>query len=301
MKSARFFAVVNPAAGGGRCGELAPAALDRLRQSGIELEVATTSRAGEATTLARDAYSRGFRNFLAAGGDGTSFEIVNGLFPQALGGEKPALGFLPLGTGNSFLRDFTSRGFEHTLGALRKGTRRPCDLIRLRHGGCEIYFLNLLSLGFPADVGDLTNRRFKRWGELGYIFGVFARLAGLRHRAFAHRLDNEIEWDRHRYLFLAFSNSKFTGGEMMIAPNADPADGRIECVRWRPVGRLRLLWLFPRLFSGTHIRHPRASRASAQRVEFDLEQPVNAMVDGEILNLKIRSLEILPSALDVIV
>lgn len=299
--NARFFAVVNPAAGGGRCGELAPSALDRLRQSGIELEVATTSRAGEATTLARDAYSRGFRNFLAAGGDGTSFEIVNGLFPEALGGEKPALGFLPLGTGNSFLRDFTSRGFEHTLEALRKKTRRPCDLIRMRCSGCEIYFLNLLSLGFPADVGDLTNRRFKGRGELGYIFGVFARLAGLRHQAFPHRLDNEVEWDRQRYLFLAFSNSKFTGGKMMIAPNADPTDGQIECVRWRPVGRLRLLWHFPRLFTGTHISHPRASRASARRVEFDLEQPVNVMVDGEILNLKIRSLEILPSALDVIV
>jgi diacylglycerol kinase family enzyme len=64
---------------------------------------------------------------------------------------------------------------------------------------------------------------------------------------------------------------------------------------------LRLLWLFPQLFTGTHIDHPLASRAAAQRVEFELYGPVNAMVDGEILCLECRYLEILPGALDVIV
>ena len=111
---------MNPAAGGGRCGKLAAAALERVRQAGIELEIVQTSRAGEATALARGAYAQGFRNFLAVGGDGTSYEIVNGLFPAAETQGRPALGFLPLGTGNSFLRDFTSRGVEHTIEALGK-------------------------------------------------------------------------------------------------------------------------------------------------------------------------------------
>jgi YegS/Rv2252/BmrU family lipid kinase len=297
----RFFAIVNPAAGGGRCGRLAPAALERLRQAGIELEVARTTKAGEATRLARDAYAKGQRNFLAVGGDGTAFEIVNGLFPEAATQGRPVLGFLPLGTGNSFLRDFTTRGVEHTIEALREGKRRPCDVLRLRHSGDDIYFINLLSLGFPADVGELTNRRFKGLGELGYILGVMARLAWLRHLAFPHRVDGAGDWDRRRCLFLTFSNSKFTGGKMMIAPKADPTDARIEYVRWGPVGRLQLLWTFPRLFSGTHIEHPLASRAATERVDLDLAEPVNAMVDGEILRLKCRSIEILPGALDVVV
>ena len=296
-----FFAIVNPAAGGGRCGKLAPAALERVRRAGIELEVAQTAKAGEATALARAAYAKGQRNFLAVGGDGTGFEIVNGLFPEALTQGRPVLGFLPLGTGNSFLRDFTTRGVEHTIEALGKSSRRPCDVLRLRHSGDDIYFINLLSLGFPADVGELTNRRFKGLGELGYICGVMARLARLEHLAFPHRIDAAEEWDRRRCLFLTFSNSKFTGGKMMIAPKADPSDARIEYVRWGPVGRLQLLWTFPRLFSGTHIEHPLASRAAAQRVDLDLAEPVNAMVDGEILRLKCRSVEVLPSALDVVV
>jgi diacylglycerol kinase (ATP) len=159
--------------------------------------------------------------------------------------------------------------------------------------------LNLVSLGFPADVGELVNRRFKGWGELGYILGVFVQLARLEHLAFPHRLDGAPEWDRRRALFLSFSNSKFTGGKMMIAPKADPTDGSIEYVRWGPIGRLGLLWNFLSLFTGTHIEHPRASRAGAKRIDFNLDAPVNVLVDGEILRLDCRSLEILPAALDV--
>jgi len=296
-----FYAIINPAAGGGRCGRLATETIDRVRQNGVGVEVVRTSCAGEATTLARAAYERGFRKFLAVGGDGTAFEIINGLFPEALTAGKPTLGFLPLGTGNSFLRDFTRRGVEHTIEALRTGARRPCDVVRLRHKDGDIYFMNLLSLGFPAEVGALTNRRFKQYGEFGYILGVLAQLAKLRHSAFAHRLDAAIDWDRRECLFLTFSNSKFTGGKMMIAPRADATDAKIEYVRWSPIGRLRLLWLFPRLFSGTHIEHRLASRAAVERVELDLEGPVNAMIDGEIFTLQCRSIEILPAALDVVV
>ena len=297
--SARFFAIVNPAAGGGRCGQLAGAALDRVRRAGIEMDVAHTEQPGDATQLTRLAYDRGFRNFLAVGGDGTAYEIVNGLFPRA-SADRVALGFLPLGTGNSFLKDFSSRGVEHTIEALAKGSRRAVDVIRLRHAQGHLYFINLLSLGFPADVGATTNRSFKRFGQLGYVFGVFTRLIGLKHSAFPHRVNNAGEWDRRQCLFLTFSNSKFTGGNMMIAPKADAADGQIEYVRWSPVGRLRLLWTLPRLFTGTHIDHPLASRAAATKIDFELNGPVDVMIDGEILRLDCRSLEILPRALDVI-
>jgi diacylglycerol kinase (ATP) len=88
---------------------------------------------------------------------------------------------------------------------------------------------------------------------------------------------------------------------MMIAPKADPADGLIEYVRWGPIGRAGLLMTLPRLFTGTHIDHPLAARAGVKRVEFELDGPVNVMVDGESLHLQCQSLEILPAALDVIV
>jgi diacylglycerol kinase (ATP) len=297
----RFVAIVNPAAGGGKCGRLASGALDRVRRLGIEIDVRETSRAGQATEFARAAYRSGSRNFLAVGGDGTSYEIINGLFPEAATGERPSLGFLPLGTGNSFLRDFTTRGVENTIVAVREARHRSCDVIRLCHSTGEIYFLNLLSLGFPAEVGETANRRFKGLGELGYIFAVFRHVVNLDHGAFPHRLGNSGEWNRSRNLFLTFSNSRFTGGKMMIAPNADPSDGLIEYVRWGPIGRAGLIWTLPRLFTGTHINHRLAAREGVKRVEFELAGPVNVMVDGESLHLHCKSLEIIPSALDVIV
>jgi diacylglycerol kinase (ATP) len=299
--STKFLAIVNPAAGGGKSGQLAASMLEKVRNIGIALEVKHTNQAGEATEIARKAYAEGLRNFLAVGGDGTSFEIVNGLFPEAENHDRPTLGLLPLGTGNSFLKDFTNRGLEHTIEALKTNSRRPCDVIRLRHAQGELYFLNLLTLGFPADVAETTNRRFKRWGELGYIFGVFTRLVQLQHLAFPHRLAEAKEWDRRPALFLTFNNSKFTGGHMMIAPHADPTDGLIEYVRWGPIGRLGLIWTLPRLFTGTHIHHRRAFRAATKQIDFELSGPVNVMVDGESMRLECQSLEILPAALDVIV
>jgi len=79
--SERFIAIVNPAAGGKRCGKLAPAALETLRKKGVEIEERITSAPGDATRIAQDSYQKGERNFIAVGGDGTSYEIVNGLFP----------------------------------------------------------------------------------------------------------------------------------------------------------------------------------------------------------------------------
>lgn len=302
-----FFAIVNPAAGGGRCGKSAPAALEQLRTCGIQIEVAETNATGHATELVRQAQERGHRNFLAVGGDGTSYEIINGIFPLRAGdaGDRRTLAFLPLGTGNSFLRDFHDHRGAVDVDALARailnGKRQPCDVIRLKHASGQLHYINLLTLGFAADVADITNRRFKRWGELGYILGVLTCLARLDRRAFPLRTDGIAEFDRRRCLFLAFSNSKFTGGKMMIAPGADSNDGLIEYVRWGPIGRLGLLRNLHTLFDGTHIEHPLASRAAVREVEFSLDAPVTVMVDGESLHLQCERLDVLPGALDVLV
>jgi diacylglycerol kinase (ATP) len=297
-----YFAIVNPAAGGGRCGKLAGRVLDRLRAAGLQLEVRETHAPGEATVHANGAYSEGFRKFIAVGGDGTSFEIVNGLFPEAAAGDRASLGFLPLGTGNSFLRDFVGNGTdlaEFGITAILEHRARPCDVIRLDHSGGSIFYINTLNMGFAADVATVTNRRLKFLGEPGYLAGVLVELARLRRRPFPLRADGER--DDRRCLFVAFSNSKYTGGKMMIAPQAAIDSGSIEYVHWGPIGRLGLVRNLPTLFTGSHIRHPMASRRTASRIEFDLKNPVDVVVDGEVLTLEAESLEVLPGALDVMV
>ena len=302
-----FFAIVNPAAGGGRCGKLATPALDRVRAAGIKLDTVETIAPGQATELTRDAYARGYRRFLAVGGDGTSYEIVNGLFPDAQmqpgahAGERPTLAFLPLGTGNSFLRDFSDQGVDFAMAALLAGRSQSCDVLRMTHKDGVIHYINLLSMGFAADVAAVRARRFQRYGQLGYLLAIFTGLVRLDRRPLPLRFDGQGEFDRRRCLFLTFNNSKFTGGTMKIAPHAAVNDGLIEYVRWGPVGRLGLIRNLHTLYDGTHINHPLAERHSVRRVEFFLDAPIDVMVDGEVLTLHCQMLDVLPSALNVVV
>ncbi len=295
----RFLAIVNPAAGGGKSANLAGVALARLREKGLHIDVIASTSPGHAAQLAREAYGQGYRRFLAVGGDGTAHEILNGVFARNPGAARIALGFIPLGTGNSFLRDFAKDGAEAALQALLDNRTRPVDLVRLTHASGEVYSFNILSVGFTADVGALTNRAFKPLGHLGYLLGVLVCVIQLKRRAFVLRSDDETEWDSRRSLFLAFNNSKYTGGTMLIAPDADPSDGLIEFVRWGPIGRLALLRMLPRLYDGTHLEHPLASRKPVKHVEFKIPVPVDVLIDGEILTLECRSLDILPAAVDV--
>lgn len=297
----RFLAIVNPAAGRGRTVKLAGAQLARLREGGLRVDVIASSGPGHAAQLAREAYEQGYRRFLAVGGDGTAHEILNGIFGRETLAERIELGFLPLGTGNSFLRDFTKDGSNSSIEALLTGRKRRVDLLRLRHATGTIYSFNLLSVGFTADVGALTNRLFKPFGHLGYLLGVFVRVVQLKRRGFRMRSDADESWDERRCLFLTFNNSKYTGGTMMIAPHADPTDGLIEYVRWGPIGRLGLLKMLPRLYDGTHIKHPLAERRAVKHVEFALDAPVDVMIDGEIVTLDCKTLDILPGAMDVYV
>jgi diacylglycerol kinase (ATP) len=296
-----FFAIVNPAAGGGKCRKLVGPALERLRSANLSVDVKESREIGDATRLAREAWQQGYRKFIAVGGDGTSYEIVNGIFPQALEGPRPTLSFLPLGTGNSFLRDFPSRSIEQRLELLSLGATQPVDVIRLAHSQGTLYYINLLSMGFAADVAMMRTRNFSGWGELGYQSSIFICLARFRRRPFPLRVDGAAEVDRRRCLFLTFNNTKFTGGTMMIAPNADSADGLIEYVRWGPIGRIGLIRNLPRLYDGTHVNHPLAERRAVRRVDFEFDAPVDVMIDGETMTLQCQSLDVLPSALNVVV
>jgi diacylglycerol kinase (ATP) len=293
---------VNPAAGGGRAAKLAGEALAQLKDKGLRVDVIASTSAGHVAQLASEAYAQGYRKFLAVGGDGTAHEVINGAFREGPGAERIQLGFLPLGTGNSFLRDFAEKNqAEYSIEALTTGRKRSIDLLRLRHRSGTIYSFNLLSVGFTADVGAIANRMFKPLGHSGYLLGVLVGLAQLKRRPFRSRCDDDAQWDDRRCLFLTFNNSKFTGGTMKIAPDADPTNGFIEYVRWGPIGRIGLIGMLPRLYDGTHTKHELAETRRVKRVDFSLDAPVDVMIDGEIVTVDCQLLEILPGALDAYV
>jgi diacylglycerol kinase (ATP) len=293
-------AIVNPAAGFGKCGQLLGPMIDRLRQAGVSFDVAETKHGGHATEIARAAYADGYRKFIAVGGDGTSFEIINGLFPEALNDEPPTLGFLPLGTGNSFLRDFTKDGVAYATQAIIEDRLRPCDVIRLKHKTGTLYYINILSLGFVADVCTLANERFKKLGVAGYGLAVVLCLANFKKRVLNFKMDGFTEKNPPATALLIFNNSKFTGGNMMLAPSADTADGLIDIVRWS-AGRFDFIYNFRKCYDGTHVQHPLIFQGRARHIELDFGGPVDIMIDGEVMTVEMETLNVLPAALRVMV
>jgi diacylglycerol kinase (ATP) len=295
----KYLAIVNPAAGGGRCGKLAAATLENIISAGFPIEVKETHRAGDACRMAREAHQQGFRNFLAVGGDGTSYEIINGLFPLHPAAEKVSLGFLPLGTGNSFLRDFTDKGLTYAQQAILERKRRPCDVLELVHREGSLFYINLLSFGFTAQAGELTNRRFKPFGELGYLAAILLTWMKLYYPIFPLKLNGSKGWDRRPCIYLTFSNSRYTGGQLMIAPFADTADGLIEVTRVGTLGRWDFVRTFPKIFSGKHMIHPLISHLRTKQIEFQLKTPIDVMIDGEVVRCHPQQIKVWPGALDV--
>ncbi|MBN1654140.1 MAG: YegS/Rv2252/BmrU family lipid kinase [Deltaproteobacteria bacterium] len=294
----RYLAIVNPVAGAGRCGKLAPNAISQLRDSGLVVDVVETKAPAEATHIARQAYTEGRRHFIAVGGDGTAFEIVDGLFPQAAAREPVRLGFLPMGTGNSFLRDFSDRGTEYAMESLIHGVGRTCDVVRLTHEHGTIHYINVMTIGFGAEVGATTNRYFKPFGSAGYGLSVLINIVKLKSREYPFRLDGGAVW-RQPTVLTSFCNSRYTGGKMMMAPSADTSDGMIDLISVGKMGRVELLRNFPKIFAGTHIHHPLIKSARAKCIDFDISEEIDMVVDGEVLHHVPRQLTVLAGALEV--
>jgi diacylglycerol kinase family enzyme len=133
----------------------------------VALDTAFTEEPRHATELVRAAAANGHRHFLSAGGDGTAAEIVNGLVEAGVS-EECELAMLPLGTGNSFLRDFGITNTESAVDAIARGNSTPIDLLRLTHEEGVIHFINTMGTGFVAHAGELTNQRFKSLADSRY-------------------------------------------------------------------------------------------------------------------------------------
>jgi diacylglycerol kinase (ATP) len=286
--------IVNGAAGGGRAEARLQPLLPGL--AGAAVTVAHTSGPGHATELARAATSDAV---VAVGGDGTLHEVVQGLMARA---ERPALGVVPVGTGNSFVRDLDLRDPARAVAAVAAGRVREVDVVRVTHADGAVYSVNLVSVGFAADAGSTTNRRYKGLGVAGYVAAVVQTLAGLRPTVVPWRADADPDapFDSRPFVLLSFCNSSSTGGDMTMAPAADLSDGELDVVRIAPMGRRRFLTSFPRIFRGTHGELPEVTFGRARRVEFAPLPPVDVMIDGEVAALSLRSLEVVPRALRVL-
>jgi len=291
--------VVNPVAGHGRGLKCFRRLQSRLLADFPGLDIRLSEYPGHAVEIGRRAGEEGFARILCLGGDGTPYEVVNGLYAGGRPERTPEIGLIPAGTGNSFLRDFGDATPEGALDRIRAGRRRRVDLLEFHYalGGktARGYALNILGVGLIADILKLTNERLKGCGALGYSLAVLMRLA----KGMDNRID--LEADGRAWAVadsaLVVSNSKYTGGKMKIAPGADTADGRADLVIFREVNRREIIAIFRRVFSGAHTAHPKVETLQASAISIAADPPQLLMADGELIGETPLRLSVLPGEL----
>jgi YegS/Rv2252/BmrU family lipid kinase len=292
----KLLLVANPSAGHGRGGRLLTEIGNICLDLGLDVDTRLTERPGHATEIIEAEDLERYGGVVATGGDGTVFEAVNGLFRNPAGPAVP-FGVLPVGTGNSFSRDLgLERGqAREALEFAAGGATRKVDVGRCRTGNRDLYYLNILGLGFVSDV-TATAARLKVLGNASYTIGVVYRTAFLGTSRLELELDGKaIEREA---TFLEISNSRYTA-DFLMAPEAEIDDGLLDITLLGRISRRRLLRLFPTVFRGEHIRYPEVETFTARNIKIVSEQPKILSPDGELIGTTPAEVTCLHQALDV--
>jgi len=295
--------IINPLARGGRTEKIWPHINELLTETGISFDHDFTEGVGHGTELAREAVEKGYELVVAVGGDGTVNEVVNGLVDEE-GKGRATLGIISTGTGGDCVRtlgiprDYTKvcrlfsdlKGLTIDLGAVEYVS----DNQRVRR-----FYINTAGLGFDAAVVERT-RRFKAMGgTIPFVMGFLFTFITYNGKNVAVVIDGDKEEERD--LLIMVNNGRYAGGGMKFTPNADPGDGFLDVVIIGDMGKMRLLWNFPRLYRGTHITHPKVKMSRTKSVEVESVETMLLQVDGELVGQAPASFWVLPAALTVAV
>jgi diacylglycerol kinase (ATP) len=259
-----------------------------------------------ATVLARQAAEDGYSLVIAAGGDGTVHEVINGLM-QVPADVRPRLGIVPLGSGNDFAH---SVGVQinpaEALKRIFTGQPRRVDLGMFDIGrGDPEYFDNTFGMGFDATVTIRTHRLNWVRGFMMYLVAVLQTIA-LNHEAPCMHIETDSEsWEEETIMFVA-CNGPREGGGFRVAPDADITDGILDYASICYVSQLMMLRLLPEVMKGTHGKFKQIRLGKMHKLQLHSEKPVTIHADGEIISgfgMDVRhvTVEVVPGALEVVI
>ncbi|MBZ0114255.1 MAG: diacylglycerol kinase family lipid kinase [Thermoanaerobaculia bacterium] len=291
----RTLVIANPNAGGRRV----PGNLARRLAEIDSLDLRFTEARGHAVELAAEAGSLGYHRVVAAGGDGTVNEVVNGLMRN----EGPRrLGLIPLGTGNDFARSLgLSHHLETALAVLDRPQWKPCDVVSLRGAEDRRYFVNMSAGGASGEVSDHVTTAIKSfWGPLAYLRAALATLPSLEPYQLHLTLDTG-EVVSLEALNLVVANARFIAAGVQVAPQAEWGDGLLDIIVFASCTPTRLAMVTACVLAGTHLSDDcvevSSYRSTTLQVTSEPAMPFN--VDGELLAPQSVSFEVVPQALEV--
>lgn len=272
--------IVNPSAGGGKAGRLAPAVEAALRDRGLTVRRVDTGHLDHARELGREAAQAG-ETVVALSGDGLVGVLADTLreVPGAV------LGLLPGGRGNNLARVLgIPEDAVQACAVVAAGLTREVDLglvLEGETGGAGQAFVGIASAGFDSEANRIANEAPSWLGGLVYAYGALRALISWRPA----RFEIELRPSGERHSFTGYSvaaaNSRAYGGGMHLAPAARLDDGLLEIVATERVGKLRFLANLPRVFKGTHVDLPSVNVYRAAEVSFSADRPFTMYADGD--------------------
>jgi diacylglycerol kinase (ATP) len=298
--------IVNPTAGRGSAESRIPELEQLLRQHGTEYELVQTERPMHAAELALQAAGQGFEVVVAAGGDGTSNEVLNGLMAaKKKSSSIPAMGILSVGRGNDFAYGAGVPGsLEEGCAVLAGGHRQPMDVGHLVGGDFPQgrYFGNGIGVGFDTVVGLEAAKMKWAKGFIGYVIGALKTMF-LYYRAPLVRIafgESPIE---QKSIQISVMNGRRMGGTFYMAPESRNDDGLLDLCIADEMPRLAMLALIMKYMKGTQGDSPHIRTGRGRTVEIralDGELVVHA--DGETIGIHAQSLQVecLPGAVQMV-
>ncbi len=271
----KFLFIVNPVAGGGKSNTLIPLIYEIMDKHKKSYDIKFTSKPKDAIYITEENVDD-YDIIVAVGGDGTVNEVARGLINKG----KGTLGIIPGGTGNDLAKSLNiDLNPEESLEILCKGVKRDIDIGRINN----YKFLNIASVGFDAEV-VVNNVSIKKKIKSGisYAISVFYTLLSFKKKRVQIDVDGNIIKDE--IILLAVGNGRYYGGGMKVLPMAKVDDGYFHICIISGVSKGKLLFLFPTIFKGNHIKYEKYVKIyKGKTVKLETDDKIYLNIDGEIV------------------
>jgi len=293
IKRARL--IYNPTSGREEIKRRLPDILQKLDRGGIEASCHATESEGDATLAAAEAVDRGFDMVIAAGGDGTLYEVINGMANKP---NRPPLGILPLGTTNDFARALgIPKHWEYACDLITQQYTQTIDLGRAN----QRYFINIAGGGSLTELTYEVPSKLKTMiGQLAYYMKGLEKMTRLRPTML--RLEAEEIGEIHEEIMLfLICNSNSVGGFEKLAPSASLSDGLFDVIVLRKCNLAEFIRIASLALRGEHLNDPHLLHFQTNQLKVTTPDYVQLNLDGEYGGTLPCTFTLLPSHLQIFV
>ena len=293
----KYYLLVNPKGGHKRGLEIYEKVKHIFSSAGTNITVLHTEYAGHAFDFANTLDFVGYDGLCAIGGDGTMYELINGMLKRD-DNHKIPIGLITGGTGNSFMYDVDCLDPIDAAKRIVQHKLRPLDIAKVNANGELFYSFNIIGWGLATDAGKLAEKL--RWlGGVRYDVASIIEVLKGKDRIATLTLDEEVI--KENFIFIIGCNTIHTGKAMKMAPLAQLNDGKIDLIIVRKTSRINLLKLFPKLFSGDHIKSPLVEYRQVKNFSISLEEINDLTIDGEIIGTTPLNVQMIPKMINVLI